>query len=505
MKSYRTVISCDYPIYNEEVGTNGRNIISVERKYFPIDYQDDRTVTATSNVVSHPLMNGDTISDHMYRNPTELNISGVFSLNGRNYKNKSYDFIGNSNDRLTNIQKVFEFIKNNAILCDIVTLEIDVDKPDPDDDSKSEYSSANTRFISRHNMALYNISWTEKLNSIQFRFSFKEIISISLDDFIVDTDLDLPCIYQPRVASIGTVLNDLGMLKQTIIQILNDNGYIDKVWANGVWEAIGKNTLGVMQIPIYASIAALIGIVVFKIAVAVALKLGIITAAFASSSAIFPVGTIIAAAAGVVIGIGLGIKKLINYNEEKRKKKLKFKMVNDKIDTDLDRMVNLIDTIGRAMNTQVSNLIVYDFQFSDNEDDTKINNQYLISVGNEQYYLNVVSKNVEPFFDIQIFSSKANGGEEINPKQIKNKFPVVTNLQDCKNTRVWFTDTTGEYKVFLVNIALCDEVNDTENKKLSIMPHWSGYTIWVCKGNMEDQLKVVNDTIIQELEKEGFK
>lgn len=504
MISYRTVISCDYPIYSDEVGTDGKPIVTTERKYFPIDYLEDRRVSATSNIASHPLMNGDTISDHMYRNPTTMSINGAFALSGRNYKNKSYDFIGEKGDRLTNIQKVFEFIKNNCILCDIVTLETDVDKADPDDDNNGNYSSKNTRFITRHAMALTNINWGEKLNSMTFTFEFREVITINAEDLIQDcTDLDLPNIYQPRVASLGTVLNDLQILPKTIIQILNDNGYIDKKWANGVWEAIGKNTLGALQIPVYASVMALVGIVVLHVAAAtVGILLGV--GAGAAVSAIFPVGTAIAAAVAVGVGIYLGIKKLINYNKEKEKKMKMFKLVNDKIDTDLDRMVALIDKISLAMNTQNNNLLVYDFQFAEGDDDTKVNNQYIVNVGNELYYLNVVSKSVEPYFDVQIFSSKANEGEEINPKQIKNEFPVVTNLQDCKDSRVWFTNTTGEYKVFLVNVSLDSEVSDTEEKRKSVLPHWGTYTLWICKGSMEDQLKVVNDTLVQQLEKEGF-
>ena len=504
MKSYRTVISCDYPVYTDEIGTDGKNIMKLERKYFPIDLLENRRVSATSNIATHPLMNGDTISDHMYRNPTTVSFGGQFSLSGRNYKNKSYDFIGEKGDRLTNVQKVFEFIKNNAILCDIVTLEIDVDKADPDDDSKSEYSSSNTRFITRHNMALQSINWEEKLNSMGFSFEFKEIITVDVDEFVIDNDPDLPNVYQPRAASIGTVLNDLQILPQTIIRLLNDNGYIDKTWANGVWEAIGKNLVGIMQIEVYASIGALIGMIVLKVAVALLIKLGVLTAGTGIAAAIFPVGTVIAAAVGVAVGLYCGIKKLINYNKNKEKKKKQFKMVNNAIDTDLERMVNLIDEIGRAMNTQSNNLLVYDFQFSEEEDDTKVNNQYIVTLGNELYYLNVISKNVEPYFDVQILSSKANGGEEINPKQIKNSFPIVTNLQDCKDSRVWFTDSTGEYKAFLVNVSLDSENSDTEEKRKSIAPHWAGYMIWVCKGSMEQQLKVINDTIIQEVEKRGY-
>ena len=503
MKSYRTVISCDYPTYTDEVGTNGEHIIVTERKYFPIDYLEERRVSATSNIASHPLMNGDTISDHMYRNPTSLSIGGQFSLNGRNYKNKSYDFIGEKGNRLTNIQKVFEFIKNNAILCDIVTLEIDVDKADPDDDSKSEYSSANTRFLTRSNMALVNINWTEKLNSMSFSFEFKEVITINGDDMVQEADLDLPCVYQPRAASLGSVLNDVGILPKTIIEILNNNGYIDKDWAKNVWEKVVKNTLGTGQIIAGGAIAALIGVIVLKVAVALSVKVGLGLVAGAVG-AIAPVGTIVVAVAAAAVGIGIGIKKLVEYNKNKGKKQKMFKMVNNSIDTDYDRMVGLIDDIGIAMNNQMNNLLIYDFQFSDGEDDTKVNNQYIVTVGNELYYLNIVSKNVEPYFDVQIFSTKANGGEEINPKQLKNTFPVLTNLQDCKDSRCWFTDTTGEYKAFLVNPSLNSEINSTQEEIDSVKPHLGTYTIWVCKGSMEEQLKVVNDTIVQEVEKRGY-
>ena len=147
MISYRTVISCKFPV--ETVLENGETVTVEELKYFPIDYLNDREVNANSHVATQPMQRGDYMADHMYRDPVNVTISGQFSMNGRNINNKSYSFMS-TNNRLTDIQKTFEVIKNKGILCNIMTIASDVDTSDATETNR--YDSSNTRFITRENM-----------------------------------------------------------------------------------------------------------------------------------------------------------------------------------------------------------------------------------------------------------------------------------------------------------------------------------------------------------------
>ena len=104
MNSYRTVIAftMEEPMTQED-GT----ITYVNRiKYLPLDYLEARSVKSSAQIITQPMQSGDSISDHMYRNPVTISLSGKFSLNGRNWNNSTYSDIYNEGDRLTAIEYV---------------------------------------------------------------------------------------------------------------------------------------------------------------------------------------------------------------------------------------------------------------------------------------------------------------------------------------------------------------------------------------------------------------
>lgn len=491
MKSFRTVISCDYPTYIKN--SEGKNVLTYERCYLPIDVIKPRNVTSSSQIASHPLLNGDTISDHMYRQPNTLTLNGTFSLNGRNINNKTYQNLSKNNfERLSCIQEVFETIKNQALLCTITTIETEMDRGDSI--KESDYVNANRRFITRERMALNNITWTEGVNDLSFTFNFKEIMSAQIEEFEVDIDPDLPFPGQPKASSIGTVLYESGSLAQSVIQILYDNGYIKDDFMRKVAE-VGAGAGGV--IAAIAIVAVAVGLIKVSVLLAMA---GITTA----TGAIFPVGTIVAIAAVAVTAIVMGIKKFCNWLDKNKKRSKIIKLVNGKPDEGIDKLTILLNKIGKAMNNTMNNLLIYNFEFENDEESKSVNTQYCFVVGGEYYFVNIISINKSPWFEAQIFTS-SNGGEKINPKQLKNDWCVVTNLEECDSSHIWFTDSTYEYRVYLVNVNMNDEVNKTEEEKLNTRRCLSSYTIWICKGSMKEQLKIINDTIIEQLDVEGYK
>ena len=47
--------------------------------FIEFDKVDDTDISSESDITTHPLVNGDTIADHMYRTPVTMSINGSFS------------------------------------------------------------------------------------------------------------------------------------------------------------------------------------------------------------------------------------------------------------------------------------------------------------------------------------------------------------------------------------------------------------------------------------------
>lgn len=195
-------------------------VISYETKdeihYIALDTVEACVVNTSSNITQHPAMDGFIIGDHMYRNPVTMSVSGIIGLNGSNSIN-----VTSNGSKLAAIQKVFEDIKNNGTLCVI---------------TKIHSVTKNTSFIQRSNMALTSIQWTENINTLQYSFTFTEVMTASYNvQQIVDTeDPYLPDITQLQTSNfVGTSL-DWGTLDTALINALSQNGLIEDKFLDSV-------------------------------------------------------------------------------------------------------------------------------------------------------------------------------------------------------------------------------------------------------------------------------
>ena len=73
MNTYKLVIG-----YNPNQYFDGSTEAS---EYLFLDTINERTIDGSNTTPSQPMQNGDSISDHTYRNPNEMSISGEFGLN----------------------------------------------------------------------------------------------------------------------------------------------------------------------------------------------------------------------------------------------------------------------------------------------------------------------------------------------------------------------------------------------------------------------------------------
>ena len=493
MKSYRTVIAFPYP---EPFSKEDGNVEYINRtKYLPIDYLDDRSISADSRIVTQPLQSGDTMSDHMYREPVKITLKGKFALNGRNWNNDSYNFMF-QNDRLTTIEYVFEYIKNAGILCTLTTVESEIDDSDKIyyDENGNLQGSINpehTRFLTRENMALTNINWTEKVNVLEFSFSFQEVIMIDMIEYEVDvTDLTLPSLKEPTSQSIGTALWDTQELPAMVTKILAEKGYIKSDWVNAL--ALVADVWGAWAITV-VSVCIAVGLITATVAITSAMLAA--GATLGAGFLTFPVGTVVAIAAVAITCIALAIKNIFDKQKQRDKERRAFQLINDKPDDDWNRYMNLMDNIQEAVNTAGSNLTIYNLSSDEEQEIT-------LSIGGNYYYIYFNKVDKSPFWttDIRLNApATKEGSTKITNKRLD--FPVVTDFTSLnENINMWFKDETKQYQVYIVNSSLDDAYNETQSAKDEVASDLSNYSIWVSKGSIKENInkiiEAINNTLL---------
>lgn len=483
MGAFRTVIG-----YNSLQFENGS---TEPNRYLILDVQDDKNINGSAEIAKQPLQDGDTMSDHMYRNPVTINLAGAFGINGKNWNDDSYNFM-EKGDRLTNIEEVFEFISNNGYLCTIVT----IDEDDFMMDNKGRFtgslkSNAKNRFKIRKNMALNSFQWTERQNTVKFSFGFSEVIMVEAQEYEELTEeereaLGLPKVTSPKGSSLGSMLVQTNALPQIIVQTLNDREYFQKEWLDMLYNS--KDAI------VGIAIATVIAFVVQGVAAVVGGITGAVLGAVAGSvTALFPVGTLIAAGVAVVACIGFGIFNLI---KKARKKNKVFRLINGSAEQDGLRLKNLIDDIEITLNQLQTSITI--FSISGNYEQ-----QVILNLGGDYYVINFVKNNVsEDYYEWTATVEDMEG----NPLDtVYHSWCPVNNYTDLnRNQNLWFKDKSKEYEVYLVNPSLSPDCNDTREKLIAAKQNLEGYTIWVSHGDIEPQVKAVMDAIGDAIKERGF-
>ena len=487
-----------------------------------LDVVDNKSIEDSSTILSQPMENGDTFSEHMYRNPTTISLSGTFALNGKYWDDNSYNF-QNAGDRLTNIEEVFTTIKDQGLLCTIITIQ------ENEDGSVGNAS----RFMIRKSMALERISWKEKQNSLDFSFSFKQIILVSPTQ-IGDQDIGMvggdnnPAVTSPGTGSLGQVLLETGQLPQVVIKSLYDAGFIENDFlksAVGFFQAMGVYTLTAALVMVGVAAGIIVGAIAFGLSTAGAIA-GV-TVAGAITAAMVPVGTLIAAGAAVIAGLAAGIAYLCNYEHEQARMKLAFKLINGKPDKDCDRLRILLEDISVVVNKVNAGVTVYSITTNEPQ-------KLVLNIGGYYYTLEFYRNNSVSTYDATN-QGKDNGSgtnntskedfeEELNnsgksdypwacrvtdmkdqPVSTYNSFPVVSNMLDCdRYTNMWFRSENYAYEVYLLNPSLDLDENADQASINSIKADLTTYSIWVSNGRIADNVKKVTDAISDAIKQEGF-
>lgn len=475
MGAYRAVIGCNFEQYV--------NNTTEPNRYLILDYQEDKQVTSTAVIASQPMQDGDTMSDHMYRQPTEVTLAGSFSLNGKNWDDDSYNFIS-IGDRLTNIQEAFERILKEGLLCTITTINED----DMMTDEGGKYSgtlksNARNRFKIRKNMALKNISWTEGQNNIKFNFTFQEVIMVAAQQEYEELSeeekkrLGLPSVTYPETSNLGTLLTQNDELLKSILQKLYEKGYIDDEFIK----------LAQDQYPTADTVLLLLGAVAIvgaAVGLGVALAVGLTVTA-----SIFPVGTLIAGAGLLVAGCCAYLDRCAKEDEEKKKRAKAIKVINDSAEEGIRQLNLLLDDVQTALKNLQTGLTIFIIK----EDKEQ---QVALNLGGETVIINFKNRYTDGSKVSWYSKVEDMNGDTIN---LYNDWCPVSDIFTLNRTdNLWFQK--NGFEVYLVNPSLSPSINSTEEELENVKPILTGYSIWVSDGDIKVQLariaKAIDDTLI---------
>lgn len=390
-----------------------------------LDTVHDVNVSTSSSLAEHPVPSGEYVADHMYKDPASMTIRGTFSLNG------GQSFIATREGaKLASAQELFERIKNEGALCDIIKVKLSTDNV--------------PLFLKRSNMALTNIQWVEKINSLDFTFTFRQVLTVDVQQYDVDiSDAFLPNVTEPQTLSFTNTLIDWDAIDKSLIEELISADLIEDAFLSCM-SSLGKSAL----------VAAGVSAVVATVTVSVMSKLvtlGIIKAGTGVLAASGPIGwTALAliAATVVVVGLIIGTVKWVKKSKY-RVKQFEYFEDDKKNQKEVVRFSNFVGEIHKQFEQLNSSMLVY--QISSNEEQ-----ECMLSIGGNYYIFKFTKNNTSGRYSLKVF--------DINESELRSMNDISGALQSfdqCTTQNYLFRAAkTGEY-VYLMNVS--EETSDLSN------------------------------------------
>lgn len=494
MNTYKLVIG-----YNPNQYFDGSTEAS---EYLFLDTINERTIDGSNTTPSQPMQNGDSISDHTYRNPNEMSISGEFGLNSSQVYNlnNTQDYVNqfttSGTDRLTRIEETFEGLKKSAYLCTLTFMGM----PDTTAAINSTIgNNSSIRFKIRKNMQLVSFTWTEKLNSLKFSLKFKEVIMVNQQEYY-NLPADARLVYKLMkvtdlpASSLSVVLTDPNNteLYELVIKQLYEKGYIEESFLRYVSEQKDRIAAEIG----YAAVLTVISGVAIGLGIGIAM-IAAGTTLTAVTATIFPVGTVIAIAVGIAAFIGC-ISNIVSAAARSSKV---IRLVNSNPTEGLEKLQSILDSVKNAMSKIDTNVLIYTF----NSDEPQ---QTLIRIGGKTYVIEANENNItnSPTWNFKVLDTN------LKPitTAVNNNPPIVENISQLTDSSgsinfIWFNDANVEYEVYLVNPSL--DLKENKNNKAAmdnVKSKLSTYSIWVSKGNISDNIGKFMLNIADILASEGY-
>ena len=210
----------------------------------------DSQITKNITITTHPIVSGEEIADHYYKEPITMTINGVISLNGSKSEVLEGSTVKGNPRMLRRFEEVFERVQNDGHLCDIVKIQ--------------RGESGSYRFSKRENMVLTAISWTEGINTLGFNMTFTQALivdqTIFEDDNRIDTgktdrdnnntltDETLPNVNVPDKTSFAREIVDWDVIEAQIVASLHMSGAIPDEFYNAIISASPPTAEGLERV-----------------------------------------------------------------------------------------------------------------------------------------------------------------------------------------------------------------------------------------------------------------
>lgn len=342
-------------IYTEQYVDENDNIQTRVRTLI-LDAVSEPQSTYSNTVTEHPIVSGDMVADHSYKNPMQLSFSGSAALKGHTGAIFDTQVITPSK-----LQEIFKQIKDNAYLCEIVKISV---------------SNKDDIRFSRHSfMTLTSMTIVEKINTIDYTLGWQQVMLAKIQEADVDIDDKfLPNVTEPKTTSFTDALIDWAEVdKAVILQLLE-------------YELLHKDFLTYIKSMTASRLTAIVaGVVVGVVAAKVAASLATV---FGISAATGPVGWIVGAVvAGAIMVVGL-VKAIAKVVKAKKYRIQQFKAYRN--DKETDKEVERFCKFTGEIHTQLEQLnnVIHVYQISSDDDQ-----ECMVSISDNYYIFTFTTNN----------------------------------------------------------------------------------------------------------------
>lgn len=442
-------------------------VVENTRCFFEFDSVTDVDVTSTSQITEHPLVNGDTITDHMYNMPASMTVTGKFSLQG----SKRYPYDG-ANGRLANIEDIFEKIRREGITSKLMTI------------SGNDESTA--RFKIRENMALTSITWNEHLNSMDFTFQFNEVLQANVQEVSYDvdvTDPNLPALTDASSLDFTDTLLDWNQVDLIVMKKLISIEAVTSDFLQFACDFAKSMTVGGLT---GFGIGVVAGIAVLK------------TVLIACGSV--PVYGWIAAAGIIAVcaiaGSLLAIFKSISRANERNKYKIKQYRLYEDDRKNKQNAIEFSNYIGNIhQNLAYLNDVIQVYGFTNGTQ----NQECMAYIDDNYYIFRFMKNNTTLHWSLTVLDIE---------EHVKKSIPdcnaaVLGSLADCNLSNQIFITESGGFYVYLVSKTYEADINNGATQETIEKHHedLTNYYVVVSQTNMEQFNSLLSDIVLNAMTK----
>ncbi len=420
-----------------------RTTLDKIRRYIDLDLILNVSISLSSVVSTYPLVEGDSISDHMYRQPNTITLTGTFS------QNSLFSIANSSENRLKNIQRLFERIKDERLFVDIISI-----------------------FNARLKYVLYNISWTEHANTLDYTFSFKEVYTAKVDEVVYhvsSSDNNLPDVTEPLQLDFTDTLLDWNEIDAVVNRALQDAGLVEENFWFGVQNVISSDAVRTT-------------LVITSIGAALLAK-GVIASAITLGISVPVIGWIALGAAVVAASLYFLITALKKKVETKKYRIEVFKYYEDdrKMQAETSRYINFLGEIHTQLELLEETAKVYQFQ-------ANVAQTCLLTIDNNYYSFIVTKNNTTGYWSMEIRDMSDNVVGQVS------SMIGLSNIGDANDHNKIFVGPSGT-TVYLINTKLeeADIYNDSDNMKY--YDTLENFVLFVTSINMNEWSNLISDII----------